>query len=485
MSCNYLAIDIGASSGRHFAGTKKNDNQFDFHEVFRFSNGITERNGHLCWNLDELFENILQGMAECKKSGLVPYSMGIDTWGCDFVLLDKNNNLLGDTVAYRDSRTDGMIEKVSKIISPDELYSRTGIQTQPFNTIFQLMSIKENNPELLEKTERFLMVPDYFNFLLTGIKSNEYTNATTTGLVNAKTKNWDYELIEKLGLPAKIFSDVVMPGTVLGSISDEVKEKIGYSCMVVAPCTHDTGSAVAALPVMLNQVQHDQCAVQYDEGTVLPLYISSGTWSLLGSELTEPVLSAQSQQLNYTNEGGYEGRFRFLKNIMGLWMIQSVKKEMEAAEGRKIGFEEIDSAARIADIDSIVQCNDNCFLAPKSMIVEIKNYCAKTNQRVPETNGEIAAVIYKSLAACYASAIKELEQLLNCHFDSLNIIGGGSKSVLLNEMTEKATGLKVLPGPAEATAIGNIIVQMLSSKEFASLEEARKSIKEYLLNGGK
>jgi len=481
MSCNYLAIDIGASSGRHFAGTKKNDNQFDFHEVFRFSNGITERNGHLCWNLDELFENILQGMAECKKSGLIPYSMGIDTWGCDFVLLDKNNNLLGDTVAYRDSRTDGMIEKVSKIISPDELYSRTGIQTQPFNTIFQLMSIKENHPEYLEKAESFLMVPDYFNFLLTGIKSNEYTNATTTGLVNAKTKNWDYELIEKLGLPAKIFSDVVMPGTVLGSISDEVKEKIGYSCLVVAPCTHDTGSAVAALPVLMKQVQYKVGKV----GTVLPLYISSGTWSLLGSELTEPVLSAQSQQLNYTNEGGYEGRFRFLKNIMGLWMIQSVKKEMEAAEERKIGFEEIDSAARIAEIDSIVQCNDNCFLAPKSMIEEIKNYCAKTNQRVPETNGEITAVIYKSLAACYASAIKELEQLLNCHFDSLNIIGGGSKSVLLNEMTEKATGLKVLPGPAEATAIGNIIVQMLSSKEFASLEEARKSIKEYLLNGGK
>lgn len=493
MNRNYLAVDIGASSGRHFVGSRKYDNQFEFCEMYRFSNDIQERDGHLCWNLEELYENILNGMSECKKGSRIPFSMGIDTWGCDFVLLYENNRILGDTVSYRDSRTDGIPEKVNQIISYEDLYKRTGIQKQPFNTIYQLMSIKENNPELLEKAVSFLMIPDYFNFRLTGIKANEYTNATTTGLVNAVNKNWDYELIGKLGLPLKIFSYLLMPGSVLGAVSKSVEERTGYSCLVVEPCTHDTGSAVVALPGE-NQVHvrnindgdkpervQNDVAVQNDSR----VYISSGTWSLLGSELINPVLNADSRKLNYTNEGGYEGRFRFLKNIMGLWMIQSVKKEMEAKAGKKITFEEIDVSARNADIDSIVQCNDNCFLAPKSMIEEIKNFCARTNQRIPESNGEIAAVIYKSLAACYATAVRELEQLLNCSFDSLNIIGGGSKSLLLNEMTEKATGLKILPGPAEATAIGNILVQMLCAKEFKSLDEARKAIKEYLSNGGK
>lgn len=472
MNETFLAIDIGASSGRHFAGGLSEDKGgLAFEEIFRFPNGMVEHKGHLCWELDKLFENIIQGMKECHLKGIDPVSVGIDTWGVDFVLLDKDNKIIGDTVAYRDSRTDGMDELVQKIISDEDLYERTGIQKQPFNTIYQLMSIKENNPECLEKAESFLMIPDYFHFLLTGKKSNEYTNATTTGLINAKKKDWDYELMDMLGIPKHIFLPVTMAGTTLGPVTKEIEEKIGYSCNVVIPCTHDTGSAVAALPVESTKGGKS-------------LYISSGTWSLLGTEHSEPCLTVQSQKLNYTNEGGYQYRFRFLKNIMGLWMIQSVKKELEAMEGRKIGFDEIDKAAREAKITSIVDCNDNCFLAPKSMIQAVKDHCESHFQQVPQTMGELASVIYHSLAKSYTKAIDELEQLQNCGFTTLNIIGGGSKSTLLNEITAQETGLKVLTGPAEATAIGNLLVQMINAKVFDSLECARVVVKEYLSNGG-
>ncbi len=474
MNKTFLAIDIGASSGRHFAGYKTNDKAgLEFEEIFRFPNGMIERNGHLCWELDRLFENIIQGMKECNKMGMIPTSVGIDTWGVDFVLLDKDDKIIGDTVAYRDSRTSGMIDKVQKIISEEELYERTGIQKQPFNTIYQLMSIKDNNPEYFERAESFLMIPDYFHFLLTGIKSNEYTNATTTGLVDAKKKDWDYKLIDMLGLPKKIFLPTAMPGTLLGPLKNEIEDEVGYNCKVVIPCTHDTGSAVAALPV------------SFKKSTEHPLYISSGTWSLLGTELYEPHLMEQARKLNYTNEGGYEYRFRFLKNIMGLWMIQSVKKELESDAGRKITFDEIDNDSRSAKISSIVDCNDNCFLSPKSMIEAVKNYCKEKGDQVPQTAGELACVIYRSLAKSYAQAIKELELLMGCQFSSLNILGGGSKSTLLNELTAEETGVQVFTGPSEATAIGNLLVQMINANEFSTLDEARSAVKQYLSNGGK
>ncbi len=467
----FLAVDIGASSGRHILGSIKEGSLF-FEEIYRFENGMKNKNGHLCWSTKSLFLNIIEGMKKCREIGKIPASIGIDTWGCDFVLLDENDQVVGDTVAYRDKRTTGMDDVLSRSISPEELYSRTGIQKQIFNTVYQLTAIKEKNPEMLEKARTFLMIPDYFNFLLCGKKANEYTNATTTGMVNAASKQWDRELFEKAGFPADIFLPLSTPGTVLGDLLPEIAEQVGFSCKVVLPCTHDTGSAVAALP----------CTDTAADGK-MPLYISSGTWSLLGTEQMEPRTGEQMRALNFTNEGGYDYRFRILKNIMGLWMIQSLRKELAASHG-KISFDELDGSAEKQDIPSIVDCNEQCFLAPDSMTDMVKLRCAQTGQRVPETPGELAAVVYNSLAVCYANAVKELESIFGCTYTDLYIIGGGSRSVLLNTLTAKKTGLNVHTGPSEATAIGNCLVQMISAGVFADLQEARASVKNYVALGG-
>ena len=469
MKQSFLAIDIGASSGRHFLGSLDNNNALSFKEIYRFPNGLVNKNNHLCWDLNALFNHIKEGLIECRKKSGEPLSIGIDTWGCDFVLLDKEYNLIGDSVSYRDSRTDGYPEKISKYISPDELYKRTGTQFQKFNTIFQLMSIKENKPEELSKAQYFLMIPDYFNFLLTGIPSNEYTNATTTSLVNAESKNWDYELIEKLGLPSHIFLPLKLPGEKLGKIKNQIAGELGFTCDIVVPPTHDTASAVAALPCPNED---------------FPLYISSGTWSLLGTELSSPITSKEAQKANYTNEGGFNKSIRFLKNIMGLWMIQSVKKECEKTLSKKIPFDVFDTEAENAAITSIIDCNDSVFLAPDSMSIAIKNYCFRNGLQAPDNYAETAKVVYRSLAQSYKNAIKELEAITGIHFSTLHIIGGGSRSKLLNKLTQEATVLEIKTGPAEATAIGNCIIQMLSAGLFESLNEARSTIKKYLENGG-
>ncbi len=459
----FLAVDIGASSGRHILGNKTGD-KLCMKEIYRFENGMVQRGGHLCWNLDVLFNHIKEGMKKCREEGVTPVSVGIDTWGCDFVLLDAEKRLLGDSVAYRDARTNGMPEKVAAIISDSELYDATGLQKLPFNTIYQLMAVKEQAPELLDKAAHFLTVPDYFNFLLTGEITNEYTCASTTELVNVDSMDWDYALIEKLGLPSRIFKPVTKPGTVIGRLLPEIAEEVGFSCDVVAPCTHDTGSAVAALPVCGGNAPADA------------LYISSGTWSLLGTELTTPGKSEKARLLNYTNEGGYNGRYRFLKNIMGLWMIQSIRKELMEKEGRKIGFDELDKEAEKADIASIVDCNSSVFLAPPSMIEAVQEECRKNGSQVPETAGELAAVVYESLAACYAKAVNQLCEIFGKKYTDLYIIGGGSKSVLLNKKTAEKTGLTVHTGPVEATAAGNLVVQMITAGEFASLDDARRCV---------
>ncbi len=459
----FLAVDIGASSGRHILGNKTGD-KLCMKEIYRFENGMVQRGGHLCWNLDVLFNHIKEGMKKCREEGVTPVSVGIDTWGCDFVLLDAEKRLLGDSVAYRDARTNGMPEKVAAIISDSELYDATGLQKLPFNTIYQLMAVKEQTPEILDKAAHFLTVPDYFNFLLTGEITNEYTCASTTELVNVDSMDWDYALIEKLGLPSRIFKPVTKPGTVIGRLLPEIAEEVGFSCDVVAPCTHDTGSAVAALPVCGGNAPADA------------LYISSGTWSLLGTELTTPGKSEKARLLNYTNEGGYNGRYRFLKNIMGLWMIQSIRKELMEKEGRKIGFDELDKEAEKADITSIVDCNSSVFLAPPSMIEAVQEECRKNGSQVPETAGELAAVVYESLAACYAKAVNQLCEIFGKKYTDLYIIGGGSKSVLLNKKTAEKTGLTVHTGPVEATAAGNLVVQMITAGEFASLDDARRCV---------
>lgn len=453
----YLAIDIGASSGRHMLASMK-DGKMQLEEVYRFPNGMDDKNGTLCWNVERLFTEIKNGLKKCKEIGKLPVSMAIDTWGVDYVLLDKDDRILGDTVGYRDSRTEGMDEKVYEVIPQDELYARTGIQKQIFNTVYQLMAVKESHPEYLEQAESILMIPDYFHFLLTGVKKNEYTNATTGQLVSPKTNDWDYEMIDMLGYNSKMFRPVSMPGTVVGEFTEEVQKEVGFNCTVVLPATHDTGSAVLAVPT------NDDDAV----------YISSGTWSLMGIERKEADCSMESMKANFTNEGGYDHRFRYLKNIMGLWMIQSVKKEF----AEDLSFAQICEMASKETITSIVDCNDDCFLAPKSMIKAVQDFCRRTGQQVPETVGEISSVIYNSLAKCYGDTVKEIEEITGKKYSTIYVVGGGSNAGYLNELTAKYTGKKVSAGPSEATAIGNVIVQMLHDGVFKDLPEARTCVRE-------
>ncbi len=455
MSKYYLAVDIGASSGRHILGHME-EGRMITEEVYRFENGNKEVDGTLTWDTDSLFNEIKAGLKECKKLGKVPVSMGIDTWGVDFVLLDREGKRLGPAVAYRDSRTAGMDEKVYKHISLKDLYARTGIQKQPFNTIYQLMALKVKKPELLDQADAMLMIPDYFHYLLTGVKCQEYTNATTGQLISPDTKDWDWELIDKLGFPRKIFMEVKKPGTVLGGFTKEVASEVGFDCKVVLPATHDTGSAVMAVPSNSDDV----------------VYISSGTWSLMGTELMKADCTEASQKLNFTNEGGYDYRFRYLKNIMGLWMIQSVRKELAPTES----YGSICDKAAKCDIPSIVDANDERFLSPKSMTEEVKAACKESGQKVPEGIYELAAVIYNSLAVCYKKTVEELESITGKKYDCIHVVGGGSNAEYLNELTAKYTGLTVYAGPGEATATGNLVAQMITDGTLGSLKDARKVV---------
>lgn len=453
----YLAVDIGASSGRHILGHVE-DGRMVLEEVYRFENGNAEHNGHYCWDLEHLYRSILEGLKVCGEQGKAPVSMGIDTWGVDFVLLDEQGCIIGDTVAYRDSRTVGMDKVVEETISLADLYSRVGIQKAAFNTIYQFAALKREHPEQLAAAKRFLMIPEYFNYRLTGNAVNEYTNATTTALVNARTKTWDRELMKMLGIPDGIFEDPCMPGTLVGTFTREVQEYVGFDCKVLLPATHDTGSAYLAVPA------RDDKAV----------YISSGTWSLLGVENTEPITTAASLAENFTNEGGYQYRFRFLQNIMGLWMIQSIRRNLD----KKYSFAELENFAREAsDFTSMVDVNDQSFMNPVNMIEAVKEYCRKSGQPVPETVGQVMQCVYISLADCYAKAIKGLEKITGKTYTSINIVGGGSKDGYLNMLTAKASGLTVFAGPTEGTALGNLMVQMITAGEYADLAAARSAIR--------
>ncbi len=458
MSEYYLAVDIGASSGRHILFHLENGKMV-MEEVYRFENGMVKKDGELCWDTERLFREILNGMKKCKEIGKIPFSMGVDTWGVDFALLDEKDQLVGNTVAYRDHRTDGMDEEVYKVISLEELYARTGIQKEIFNTIYQLMAVRKRHPEQLEQAQTLLHLPDYFHFLLTGKKTCEYTEATTGQLICAQTRDWDYELIDMLGYPRRIFQKIIMPGTMIGTLKESVRKEVGYDLQVVAPASHDTGSAVLAVPANDDDF----------------IYISSGTWSLMGIERKSPDCSKKSCEMDFTNEGGYGGRYRYLKNIMGLWMIQSVRHEFDDA----YDFAEIcDMAEEAKDFPSRVDVNDESFLSPDNMTEAVKDYCRKTNQPVPETLGELATVIYASLAICYAETAKELEEISGREFHRIHIMGGGCNAGYLNELTAKATGKEVHAGPVESTAIGNVTAQMLRAGEFNSIEEARTCIHE-------
>ena len=451
----FLAIDIGASGGRHILGTVANS-RLQLEEIHRFKNGMTEKNGHLCWDAEKLFDEILTGLAKCKTIGKLPQSVGIDTWGVDFALLDKNGGTIGDITAYRDSRTNGMDKALDRYISEAELYAKTGIQKLPFNTVYQLLALKMQNPGLLAQADGFLLMPEYFSFLLTGTRKHEYTNATTTGLVNARSRNWDFELIGRMGLPRHIFGEIAAPGTKLGRLLPHIRQRVGFDCDVVFPCTHDTASAVVSVPT--------------DESSI---YLSSGTWSLMGVELEEPICTEDGRKANLTNEGGFGFKYRYLKNIMGLWIIQCIKAEYSD----KYSFEELCNLAREnSGFSSRIDVNDQRFLAPESMTDAIKSACIETGQPVPQTPGELAFCVYQSLADCYAKTATELETLTGKQFDKICIIGGGSQNTLLNELTAKACGKTVTAGPVEGTAVGNILVQMISAGQLSGVAEAKQLV---------
>ena len=433
----YLAVDIGASSGRHILGHLE-DGKMVLEEIYRFDNGMKPKNGHLCWEADGLFEEIKAGMKRCRELGKIPVSMGVDTWAVDYVLLNKNGERLGEAVGYRDKRTEGMDDKVYELISPEELYARTGIQKQIFNTIYQLMAVKEQQPELMEEAEQLLMLPDYFHYLLTGVAKTEYTNATSGQLVSPVTKDWDYELIERLGYKKEIFGPISLPGTVVGPLKKEVEEEVGFSCTVMQPATHDTASAVLAVPSTEEDV----------------IYISSGTWSLMGTELKEADCREESRRAN--------------------WMIQSVRKELP----KKYSYAELcEMAEKVSDFPAVIDVNDGSFLAPDSMIEAIQDYCRKHGERVPESPGELATVIYQNLARSYGETVREIEELTGKRYEKIHVVGGGSNADYLNELTARYTKKEVLAGPGEATALGNLAAQMIAAGELKDIWDARVCIR--------
>ena len=454
----YLAVDIGASSGRHILATMDNG-RMAIEEIYRFDNGIDNNESGKIWNVDKLFANIVEGMKQCKRLGKIPASMSIDTWAVDYVLLDDNDKRIGNVYSYRDDRTDGMDSEVYKFISQSKLYERTGIQKQKFNTIYQLMADKITRPEQLNKAETFVMLPDYFQFMLTGVKASEYTNATSTQLVNPETNQWDYELINLLGLNKDMFMELKQPGTILGELTEDIQKIVGFNTRVVMCASHDTASAVMAVPTVADNV----------------LYLSSGTWSLMGTELLKARCDERSQRCNFTNEGGYDYRFRYLKNIMGLWIIQCVRHEF----GDRYTFAELCEEAEKADyITSRIDVNDECFLSPENMTEAIKSYCNNNDLIIPDTVGEIAAVVYKSLADSYADTVKQIEENLGITYDAIYVIGGGANAGYLNQLTADSTGKTVVSGPTEATAIGNIMAQMIADNVFKNLKEARECVRD-------
>lgn len=443
----FLAIDIGASSGRHIIGSIENGT-LKTEEIYRFTNGADLRDGRLVWDTERLFSEIVAGLKHAKAIGKAPSYIGIDTWAVDYALLDKNDELISEVYCYRDGRTERAVDGVHRIISFDELYKRTGIQFQKFNTVYQLYADKLSGK--IDKAESMLMLPDYLNFLLTGVKKQEYTNATSTGLVNAQTHKWDGDIIGLLGLNGKLFGELSQPGTAVGELSEEIRREVGYNATVILPATHDTASAVLAAPL---------------DGE--SPYISSGTWSLLGIEQSAARTDGGSKSANYSNEGSIGFNFRYQKNIMGLWILQSVRRELGG-----ISFPALIETARGQKSTDIIDVNDDRFLAPESMIEEIKSALGKNLN-----TATLLRVIYDSLAKSYADAICELERNVGKTYKTLNIIGGGCRDSLLNELTAKSTGKKIITGPVEATAIGNLVMQMIGAGELKDLPYARKIIK--------
>ncbi len=448
MKTYYLAIDIGASSGRHILGHIENG-KLCLEEIYRFDNNIKNENGTLVWNIDSLFREVKAGISKCKEIGKKPKIIAIDTWGVDYVLLDESKKEILPAVSYRDGRTEESSRAVNAIISQAELYSRTGIQKQNFNTIYQLYCDRKSGK--LSKAKHFLMMPEYLSFKLTGQIRNEYTNATTANLVNAESKQWDKYILDKLDLPEGIFCELSLPGTVVGNFTDEVKAEIGFDSTVILCPSHDTASAVAACPVDGESV-----------------YISSGTWSLIGTENPVPVLTEKALEANFTNEGGIEYRFRFLKNIMGMWLFQNIRRNIN----KELTYDEMMNLAAGSTFTEKINPNAPEFVAPENMIEAIRNYLGKPDLPL----ADVLSSVYHSLADSYRKAVEEIETISGKEIKSIHIVGGGSKDKYLNKLTAEYTGKKVYTGLMEATATGNILSQIMYNKKI-TLTEAREIIK--------
>lgn len=444
----YLAIDIGASSGRHILGYIDNG-RLKLEEIHRFENYITNQNGTLVWDIEHLVSEVKKGIAKCKEIGKIPCTVAIDTWGVDYVLLDESKQEILPAVSYRDSRTNRVINKVESIISAEELYLKTGIQKQNFNTIYQLYADKLSGR--LEDAKHFLMIPAYLSYKLTGIIKNEYTNATTTGMVNADTKQWDYEIIDKLSLPKHLFGTLDTPCTVIGNFTKEMQDYAGFDSTVIFAPSHDTASAVCACPIDDNSV-----------------YISSGTWSLIGVESLNPIVNEKSMAANFANEGGIDYRFRFLKNYMGMWLFQNVKKNLN----NEFSYDDMMRLAMQSKRFEMIDTNAPDFLAPENMINAIRSYLK--NESIPIE--VVINSVYHSLAQSYKNAIDEIEKLAGKIIDNVFIVGGGSKDTYLNKLTAQYTGKKVVTGLSEATATGNLLSQIMYDKKI-SLAQARDIVK--------
>jgi len=461
----YLAIDLGAESGRVMAGLW-NGKTIRLEEVHRFPNSPVYLGDSLRWDVVRLWAEIQSGLAlAAKKYGKAIVSVGADTWGVDYVLLNRHDEMLGQPYAYRDARTNGIMEKAFRKVPRSEIFAQTGLQFMQFNSLFQLLAAKRNTPELLDAADCLLFMPDFIHWALCGSRVAEFTIASTSQCLNPLTRNWASSLLKKFGLPAGMFPKVVPPGTVLGALRSGVADRTGLGKVnVVAPPAHDTASAVAGVPTA-------------NTGKPNWAYISSGTWSLMGAEVQKASLSARTQELNLTNEGGLDSTYRLLKNIMGLWLVQQCKRAFDA-RGRKYEYSQLaQMAAKAPALRSIVNPDDSRFLNPPDMPKAIQDFCRETRQPVPKTEGELVRCAYESLALKYREVLGWLEELTGNRIEVIHIVGGGSKSGILNQFTADACQRPVVTGPVEATALGNLLVQVRASGELHSLAEMREVIR--------
>ncbi len=457
-----LAIDLGASSGRGIVG-RYDGSKIRLEENHRFSNDPMMVSGQFTWDILRIWFEIKNSLRTCANSDDRDIaSVGIDTWGVDYGFLDKNGHLLANPVHYRDTRTVGMIDDSTKFVSKDELYNRTGIQLLELNTVYQLLANMRDSKEIMDNAESMLHIPDLLNYFLTGIKKTEYTIASTGGLVSPYTRKWDMELIEKYGLPKNIFTEIVEPGSILGNLTNEVCEDInGINPKVVNVAAHDTGSAVLSVPQPKEKF----------------MFISSGTWSIMGTETKEPIVNEKTKEYNFTNEGGYDGTYRFSKNITGLWLEQESRRQW-AREGTKVSYDDLSNMASKAEpLKFLINPDEAAFGTPGNLPKRIAEYCQKTGQGTPETMGEIVRCIFDSLALRYRWVKDKTIELCKYDIPCVNIVGGGTKEKMLSQFASNACKVPVYTGPVEATALGNIAAQALALGEIKNVEEAREVIK--------